>query len=325
MATMAGPERSGSHRFACSRFSRMFLDRVHFRAGIPLQPLMNLGVQDVLYSPDFTVPHVRGAMHAATIHDLAWEVAPDFTPPGLKRFLSSVVPNQIARADAIFTVSETSRRDIIDRYGVTADKIVVATNGVSEEFFADELDEADEAIPDLPVGYLLMVGTIEPRKNHLGVLRAIELIPDAPLLVIVGNPGWAHSEILHEVRCAEVDGKVKALGFVPDTQLRSLYARASAVICASWYEGFDLPLLEAFATGASVAASDIPVHREIAGDMVHYFDPGDVDSIADGIIQAIHCQSGRTIRQNRAGAFTWDASARIVGNTIQRLAGRQPW
>ncbi len=295
---------------------------MHFRAGIPLQPLMNLGSQDVLYSPDFTVPHLRGALHAPTIHDLAWEVAPDFTPPGLKRFLSSVVPSEIARADVVFTVSETSRRDIIDRYGVVAEKIVVAANGVSGGFYADELGVAEVAISDLPVGFLLMVGTIEPRKNHLGVLRAIEQIPDAPLLVIVGKPGWAHSEILHEMHRAELDGKVKALGYVPDARLSSLYARAGAVICASWYEGFDLPLLEAFAAGASVAASDIPVHREIAGELTHYFDPGDDDSIADGISQAINSQSGRADRQKRAREFTWDASARTVGDTIQRLTWR---
>jgi glycosyltransferase involved in cell wall biosynthesis len=175
----------------------------------------------------------------------------------------------------------------------------------------------------IPEEYLLIVGSIEPRKNHISVLRAIDQIPDCPTLVIAGGRGWADEEIMRAIHNAARSGKAVGLGHVPDEDLPQLYAGAAAVISASWYEGFGLPVLEGLAAGTRVVASDIPAHREVAGPHAIFVDPGSVDSIADGIIRAITMgqltEVEKSAQQQWARTYNWERSAERVYRTLQEL------
>ena len=118
----------------------------------------------------------------------------------------------------------------------------------------------------LPENYLLSVGTLEPRKNQVTAIRAVINGSDLPL-VIAGGAGWDSEPIWAEIARASASGKkVRYVGYVPDADLPSLYAGASGLLALSWYEGFNLPLIEALAVGIPVLASDIPVHHEVAGE-----------------------------------------------------------
>jgi glycosyltransferase involved in cell wall biosynthesis len=155
-------------------------------------------------------------------------------------------------------------------------------------------DEASDEHPQ----YLLMVSTIEPRKNHLGLLAAWERLRaenPALKLVLVGSMGWHHLGIVRKFQPWMERGDVFMLEEVPSSELRLLYKHARATVCPSFAEGFDLSGVEAMRSGGAVVASDIPAHREVYGEAAEFFNPYSPDDMfraISGIIQAE--QSRRT-------------------------------
>src|SRR5215211_7495631 len=153
-------------------FGRNRADQLWFRAGLPLRAQWFAGRADVGFSPDFTIPPVGNIPRAITIHDLAFEIFPDKTSPALKRYLSAIVPKQIAEATRVLAVSETTKRDLIEHLGVEESRISVVPNGVDERFFrASPLSPERCQTLGIPDEYLLVVGTLEPRKNHLNSFK----------------------------------------------------------------------------------------------------------------------------------------------------------
>ena len=144
--------------------------------------------------------------------------------------------------------------------------------------------------------FLLAVGTLEPRKNYLGLIaawEALRLKSSRPVaLVLVGSPGWDNHAAVNAMRPWQLRGKLFHLSAVPPSEMRVLYGAAQAVVCPSVSEGFDLPSVEALRCGAAVAASDIPVHRELLGDAALYFDPYSTDGIRDAL-SALTADEGR--------------------------------
>lgn len=145
-----------------------------------------------------------------------------------------------------------------------------------------------------PLRYLLMVSTVEPRKNHLALIAAwqavrAELDPDIKL-VMVGGLGWDVEPILREMRSWIDQGGIFMLSAVPADDLRVLYRHALATVCPSLAEGFDFSGVEAMRCGSVAVASDIPVHREIYDDAAEYFDPYDVKSLADTLKRTLYSQ-----------------------------------
>lgn len=305
--------------------SRTMVDRLAFRAGLPIWRALNIGAAGVAWSPDFSVPPVREARRAITVHDLAWITQPAYVPPGLAAFLNRVVPRQIAEADAIFVVSESTRATLLERFPVPAERVVVAPNAVDARFgdAGAAPDRGGLRELDLPPAYLLMVGTVEPRKNHLRVVEAMwRARPDIPLL-IAGGLGWQYGPVLEALADPEVEGVVRYLGFVDDALLPQLYANAAGLIAASVEEGFDLPVLEGMAAGVPLLLSDIPVHREVARDFASHFDPHSVDAIVDGIIALVERSERDSDRMSRqqamANRFTWQGTAERIWQTLDAL------
>jgi glycosyltransferase involved in cell wall biosynthesis len=147
----------------------------------------------------------------------------------------------------------------------------------------------------LPYGeaprFLLMVSTLEPRKNHLALLTAWEQIRvehDEDLkLIIVGSLGWDHAGIVKRLRPWVERGDVQTLADVPSAELRLLYRHAQATVCPSFGEGFDFSGVEAMRCGGAVVASDIPVHRDVYGDAAEYFNPYDSQQLVQAIQRVI--------------------------------------
>lgn len=306
---------------------RRQMDRLLFRlrCPIPFQALAGRG--DVAYSPDFTVPHLWGGPEVVTIHDLAFEITPEFAPEALRRYLGAAVPRAAHRAAHVMTVSETTKRDVMERLNLPSERIKVAANAADSAFFAAEpLSAATKRLVGLPDDYLLIVGTIEPRKNHLTLFRALEAAGsriDLPL-VVVGRVGWSANPILAAARPLQAAGRVILLDYVEERLLPGIYAGAAALVYPSWYEGFGLPIVEALAVGVPVVASDVPAHREVGGGEPVWCEPGDAESIAAAIERSL-AQPGRRSEEGRrrttwARTFDWSTSGQRLATTLRSLS-----
>lgn len=305
--------------------TRRRADQLFFRARIPLDVRWVAGGADVLYSPDFTAPPAGSAPRIVTIHDLAFLTHPEWAPLSLRRFLTQVVPDQVRRATAVAVVSESTRQDVLERLDVDPAQVHLVPNGVEERFFARApLTAAEQERLGLPEEYLLMVGTLEPRKNHLNVFSSLALLPPSlhMPLVVAGKRGWSIEPILAAAEPLVAAGRVKLIDYVPDEHLPGLYTGASAVIYPSWTEGFGLPVLEALASGVPVVTSFAPSLREVGGDHVIYAEASSPESIAEGIQTALGSDDDRLreLRQAQARRFSWEASGRQLAELLRTVA-----
>lgn len=291
------------------------------RAPIPVERL--IGPHDLFHGTDFVVPPGR-ASKVVTIHDLSFRLHPEFAEPSLARFLSAAVPRSIERADAIITVSASVAAELADLYPASRDKVVAIPNGVRLPS-ASTLPRGEADSPTI-----LMVGTVEPRKNHLTALAAFDIVrqdlPDAQL-TIIGRPGWRSEEIQRAIRAAQRQGGVCWIEAASDDELERAFAAAAVAISPSHYEGFGLPVLEAMARGLPVVASDIRAHREVAGDTVLYAPPGDAEALAEQIVKLLgdsELRASLAVRaRERAGTFGWDETARRTLRVYEAVAGRR--
>ena len=216
-------------------------------------------------------------------------------------------------------VSEATRRDLAAIFPQAAERATVIPNMVSHHYFPEESDPSlvaeivrlranagialanpqavPRGIPAAPFDYLLMVATLEPRKNHAALLAAWEELrarghPELKL-VVVGMLGWGHEPIAKRLAPWIERGELFALEDVPPAELRRLYRHARATVCPSFGEGFDFPGIEAMRCGCPVIASDIPVHREVFGEAAQYFGPYSTPDLANAITTVVHGASGR--------------------------------
>jgi glycosyltransferase involved in cell wall biosynthesis len=246
-----------------------------------------------------------------TIKDKSFHQAAHF-----KSLLSNV------QSGATFAcISEATRKDLVTIFPEVENRALVIHNMISEAYFPEDsprsvvpllvrnrLVEAsllgataalDPALPE-DFEYLLMVGTIEPRKNHLLLMRAWERLKYSVRpqlkLVLVGNVGWDEKALLRAFRPWAVKGELLLLQDVPAAELRALYKHALVTVCPSLAEGFDYSGVEAMRCGCPVASSDIPVHREVYGAASAYFNAYSVEATAECLARLI-TDSGRPERE----------------------------
>ncbi len=321
-------EQSPWSQLAVSRswLSRRNVDRLLVRAQLPLGVLIGAGHPADSYSPDFTAP--PGRRTHVTIHDLAWLHPEAQTPPELANYLAPVVERAVARATTIFTVSSAMRTEILDRHRLPENRVIVAPNAASSQFFASmPLSDADLAALGVHRPFLLSVGTIQPRKNLPVLFEALARLPDDVMLVVVGENGWDAKRQLEPIDRLKLHRRVVRPGYVAEQALASLYASAAAVVYPSWYEGFGLPVIEALAAGVPVVASDIEAVREVGGNEVSLFDPSKPESLASAIERVIsgadESESASARRRLQARKFGWeqerpDRGATPAGGFLKR-------
>ncbi|HEX7103281.1 MAG TPA: glycosyltransferase family 1 protein [Nitrolancea sp.] len=286
-----------------------------FRLALPIDRL--IGNPDLLHSPDFVAPPVKAPL-ITTIHDLSYLVVPEFAHPNLKRYLESSVPRTIRRASHVIAVSEMTRQDIIERYHVDPSRVSTIYNGVDAWFYEPDRSAVERAIEHFGLRrpYFIIVGTVEPRKNHLALLHAFAQLYEKRKdvsLAIVGNPGWLSEPIIAEIEKSAMSMPVRYLRFVDDTWIPALYAGSVALVAPSWYEGFGLPVLEAMACGAAVITSDRGSLPEVAGGNAILVPPGDIEELAASMERLLDDTALRDdlVRRGRehAATFSWHAAA----------------
>ncbi len=305
--------------------TRRRADQLFFRVPLPLDVRWVAGRADIIYSPDFTAPPAGRTPRVVTIHDLAFLTHPEWAPLPLRRFLGRVVPQQVQRAAAVAVVSEATRNDVLSVLDIEPDRVHLVRNGVEDRFFSrSPLSEVERGALGLPSSYLLMVGTLEPRKNHLNVFQALKHLPPTVQLplVLAGKRGWDDEPILAAAAPLIQAKRVIWLDYVPDDKLPALYAGAAAAVYPSWTEGFGLPVLEGLASGVPVVTSRVPALQEVGGDQVIYAEAASPESIAAAIMTALETddEERRGRRQCYARRFSWRESGVQLVNLMRAVA-----
>ena len=304
--------------------SRRRFDQLVARLGAPVPVRPFTGAQSLVYSPDFIAPPMRGVPRIVTVHDVAFMTHPHLTTPGTASFLRAALEREVRRGALIAAVSETTRERVVRQLNVSPERILVIPNGVDERFFgATPLTSQVLGGLGVPDRFLLMVGTIEPRKNHEGVVRAMALRKEAGLpLVIVGRPGWGTHDVARSLRELHESGSVVWLDDFPDERLPGLYASSQGVLYPSWTEGFGLPVLEALAAGRPVVTGNDPVFSEVGGHFVTQVDPGDAEALLEAI-RLLETQPldtyAQAARRAHAAQYSWGHSVTMLARWIRRI------
>ena len=312
-AAPAGTFRFPMHRNAMAAWS--------LATGMPFAGSAALARRiDVFLATDYRVPRLRGVPVCATVFDAIPLSHPEWANPRLRAVKNYVLRSTVHWADRVIAISHAMVAELVEYYAVPEERISVTHLGVDEHWFEREPDTRIASFRQryrLDRRYLLFVGTLQPRKNVARILAAFEQLPRSfraeVQLVIAGRAGWQTGELVAALRAAESDGRVRWLDYVPAADLRALYQGASAFVFPSLYEGFGLPVLEAFASGVPVVCSNVTSLPEVAGDSAVQVDPVDVAGLASAMEALVSddalAQRMRELGRDRAREFTWDRCA----------------
>ncbi len=265
-----------------------------------------------------------------TIHDATLWLFPQHHYVRRLLTMRPFIPPAARRAAAIIAVSETTRRDIVRLFGVPADKVRVIYEAPAPCFrpLERKLVELVRQRYRLPPHFVLYVGTLEPRKNLVRLLKAFARVrKEAAVphhLVLVGQRGWKSTPIFQAIQCLGLTKVVHVLGYVPTSDLVALYNAADVFVFPSVYEGFGLPVVEAMACGAPVLASRAGAIAEVAGEAAELVDPLCVEAMAAGLRRLLTDPAWRTeLRQRglaRARAFSWSKAAEETWAVYREIA-----
>jgi glycosyltransferase involved in cell wall biosynthesis len=253
---------------------------------------------DVFFSPHIFLSSVSNKCKTVTtFHDLSFEKYPEFYSYNKNYWHSSMNPKkQACKADKIIAVSESTRDDLVGLYNINPEKIKVIYSGVNQESRIKNQESRILEIRkkyNLPEKYILYLGTLEPRKNIIGLIRAFESLknknrrpaPDESpsednyKLVIAGSKGWLYKDIFKAAKNSSVKNDIIFTGFVDDEDKSILYSRAELFVYPSFYEGFGFPPLEAMACGTPVITSNFSSLPEAVGDAAIMINPYNLDEL----------------------------------------------
>ncbi|WP_229365854.1 glycosyltransferase family 4 protein [Fibrisoma montanum] len=292
---------------------------------------------DVFWSPHYNIPllPVRARRHLATVPDV-FHLAYYHTLSAAQKVYAKVVANAAVRKpNLVSTISDYSKKEIIELTGATAEKIRVIHLGIDQNLFRPITDtEQQRSVKEryqLPDRYVLFVGNVKPNKNLSSLVEAFAMLIDEidslDLLIVGKKEGFitADSSLFHRIESnTALARRVHFTGYVETADLPVLYSMAHLFAFPSLYEGFGFPPLEAMACGCPVVASHVTSIPEICGDAVQYVDPMDTRNIADGL-RAVATDSTLRSRLVSAGdqqyrQYNWNDSAVAFTNLIESLA-----
>ena len=289
------------------------------------------GGYQLYHEPNF-LAHPCDLPTVVTVHDLSVLFHPEWHPARRVTKFRQEFDRTLRRACHLLTVSEAVKREIVRHLGWPAEKVTVAYNG--RRPFLRPLSP-DECAPvlralDLKPGYLLHVGTVEPRKNlglllkaHAGLPREVR---ERHPLVFAGGGGWRSHDLETEVAARAKDGTARRLGYCPDEYLAALYSSARALVFPTLYEGFGMPTVEMMACGGAVLASTADAVSETVGGKAHLIDPHDEIGWRDAMVRA--CTDDDWWKARRAGAedaarpYTWERCADDTLTAYRAALGR---
>lgn len=296
--------------------------------GLPLS--LYLGKKpDVFFTPTHYAPRFSPIPTAISVMDMSFIFYPElFLKKDLYQ-LTNWTKYSVINASAVFTISNSSKDDIIKTYRIESKKVHVTYPGIKIQGSKIKDKNMDELKKKFGIkeDFILFVGTLQPRKNIEKLVEAFSLIKgqEELQLVIVGKRGWQYEEILRSPKKYGVENKVKFLDFVEENDLSILYKNAVCFVLPSLYEGFGLPVLEAMKNGCPVLTSNVSSLPEAGGDAALYFDPNSAEDIARQIERVLKDEKLRAsmIEKEKAQVkkFSWEKTAAKTLKVLESLSG----
>ncbi|GAB4259849.1 glycosyltransferase family 4 protein [Thermincola ferriacetica] len=277
---------------------------------------------DVMHYPDYALSVLSPFKPSVvTVHDLSFKLFPETFSMGKLLTKRTLITQSLQKAAQIIAVSENTKRDLVNLYGISPDKIHVVYNGVDHDLFKPVDRQKTKGFLrreyGLETGYILYVGTLEPRKNLVNLLRAYKLAREkfniSPQMVIAGSKGWLYKDIFKTVSDLGLNDSIVFTGYIPDDHLPFFYNGASVFVYPSIYEGFGLPPLEAMACGTPVVVSNVSSLPEVVGDAGVTVSPDDIEAMAANISKVLKDRTAASYYSKRgierASLFTWETTA----------------
>jgi glycosyltransferase involved in cell wall biosynthesis len=324
------PQRFQKRRVSVNPFVRLGYD-------LPKQVAAD---RPCLLHVQYTAPIACSAPIVVSVHDVSFLEHPEYFTSFRALQLRLTVRRTVKTASYVLTPSKFSKQRILDAYKLADEKVVVLPNGVSSVFHPVAREAAQRsmrsslnaAVPTIPVTpFILTVGDLQPRKNHLGLIGAFEDLirthPQLPhhLLIVGKEDTWYAPTVHAAARKSRVADRIHFTGFVDDEELRRLYGACDLLVYPSLYEGFGLPILEAMACGRAVACSNTSAMPEVADSAALLFDPGSqrdlVFAMRDLLLNPELRQRMERLGVQRAAMFTWTSSAAKTLDLYYTVAG----
>jgi glycosyltransferase involved in cell wall biosynthesis len=286
---------------------------------------------DLIHGLAFVGPLSSACPSIVTVHDLSFLLYRQGFRAVNRLYLRIFTPLSVRRARRVIAVSESTKRDLVQYYGLSPAKVDVVHNGVDSRFGPLPVGQvaAFRAERGLPERFMLFVGTLEPRKNVTRLIEAYARSSKAlPPLMLVGGRGWLYDEVFSRAEALKVADKVRFVGYVPDQELPLWYNAADLFVYPSLYEGFGLPPLEAMACGTPVITSTTSSLPEVVGKAGLLVDPMNVEALASAMERAYadtDLQAElRSAGLARARAFSWQQTASATVDSYWRALRRRP-
>lgn len=284
---------------------------------------------DLFISPDAYLSLKTKVPSLLVIHDLNFEHYPEMVPFLARKHYQYFTPKFAAKAERIATVSNFSKSDIIKQYHVNPEKIDVVYNGANENFHPidEEIKKKTKAQFSFGNDYFVFIGALNPRKNLVNLFKAFDIFktkePSNIKLVVVGEKMWWNKEIKATYEKMKFQDEVVFTGRLDSGTLKNVIGSAVALTYVSYFEGFGIPIVEAFRMGTPVITSSVTSMPEIAGDAASLVDPFNARQIADAMHDII---SNNKFRESliekgkvRSQLFSWDKTAENLWKSAERI------
>ncbi len=285
---------------------------------------------DYFFSPNLNFTALsKNTKHILTIHDLSFEFFPHFFSKKQRLWHYAIDPKKCCcQAHSILTPSENTKRDLIARYHIDPATITVIPHGLIPLPYPLQEIPAEatlRATYTLPKKYILFLGSIEPRKNIIGLIEGFEQaaphLPSDLSLVIAGSAGWENKPIFRRLATSPFKNRIVYIGYVEAADKPALYSLAEVFVYPSFYEGFGFPVIEAMGSGTPVITSNRSSLPEIAEGAAYYTNPNKPSSIAEALIRLTRNTELknrlRTDGLEQAKKYTWEKAARRFLHLLQ--------
>ncbi len=280
---------------------------------------------DLLHSMAFVAPVVSRVPSVVTVYDLSFLKMPGRFKAANRIYLSSLTARSCRQAERVIAISESTKRDVVEAFDVSPDKVDVVYPGRNEQMTrpSDAEIEAFRAKRGLPDRYIFYLGTIEPRKNLSLLINAYaKLRPKGIKLVCAGGKGWLYEDIFQTVEEMHLQRDVLFPGYVPQEEKALWYAASEAFVYPSIYEGFGIPVLEAMCCGVPAITTNASSLPEVAGDAAILFPPNDADALTNALDTVLNQPA---VRQDmiakgyaQANSFSWAVAGKLTAQTYAK-------
>jgi len=321
----------GSDRFQELTFEAGMIDPVWEQVQLP--SVLSENEIELYHSPCFALPAVKTTKwRVATVHDVVFRTHPELVASGLRDYLDRWTEHSLEVADAVITVSEFSKSEIVRAYGTPGEKVHVIPNGVEDRFRRRYSKHAERELRQklgLSGRFVLYVGSLEPKKNISRLLKAFAMVlrsarAEGLRLVLAGGRGGQEYDVDAEIERAGIGKHVMVIGYLPDAEIPVLMRAAALFVYPSLYEGFGLPPLEAMACGTPVVVSNSSSLPEVVGDAALIAPAEETDRLAEAVERGLFDKAVRKtlVRKGlgRVLPYTWSRAAEQTLEVYEMVA-----